>query len=64
MLGAAVATGEERVLARQDLRLDRALDRVRVEFDAAVPEEGRETAPVLERVADGARRVGLARHRL
>jgi hypothetical protein len=56
MFGTAVAAGEKRVLARQDPRLDRALDRMRVAFDSSVREEGRDTAPVLERVADGVRR--------
>ncbi len=38
-----------------------ALDRIRVEFDPAVLEEGAERGPVFERVLDGAGRVELAR---
>ena len=49
---AAVGAGEERILAIEGDRADRALDRVGVDLDAAVVEEAGESLPVRERVAD------------
>jgi hypothetical protein len=59
MLGAAVRTGEERVLAIERDRSDGALDHVAVDLDAAVVEEAGQAFPARERVADRLSELGL-----
>jgi hypothetical protein len=50
---ALVGAGEERVLAVEGDRTDRALDHVGVDLDATVVEEEAQPRPQLERIADG-----------
>ena len=52
IFSAAVRAGEERVLAIESDGPDRTLDRVGVDFDAAVVEEPREALPMRQRIAD------------
>ena len=51
-MAAAVAAGEEMILAAERDRPDCALDRVGVELDAAIMQEARQTIPARQRVAD------------
>src|SRR3546814_12642019 len=52
VLCADLVTGEQGVLARQGDGTDRVLDRIGVEFEAAVLEEPGEARPVAEGIAD------------
>src|SRR4051812_48403643 len=52
VLGAAVGTGEEGVLAGERERADRTLDDVGVDLDPAVVKEAAQPCPAGERVAD------------
>ena len=52
MLGAAIRSSEECILAVQRDRADRTFDGVAVDLDATVVEEAREAIPARERVAD------------
>jgi hypothetical protein len=49
---ALVGAGEQRVLAIERDRADRALDHVGIDLDPAIVEKDGEAGPVLERVAD------------
>ena len=53
VLGAAIGSSKERVLAVQSDRSDGALDHVGVDLDATVVEEATEARPSRECVADG-----------
>jgi hypothetical protein len=59
MLGAAVGSGEQGVLACERERPDGALDDVVVDLDAAVVEEQAEALPARQRVADRLGELGL-----
>lgn len=59
VLGAAVGSGEQGVLAVEGNCADRAFDHVAVDLDAAVVEEAREPFPARERVADRLGELGL-----
>src|SRR5260221_10843719 len=49
---AAITTCEQMILSSESHRTNRALDRVGVEFDAAIMQEARQTFPARERVTD------------
>ena len=59
MLAAAVGAGEERILAVERDRTDRAFDDVGVDLDAAVVEEAGQAVPARERIADRLGELGL-----
>ena len=59
VLGAAVGTGEQGVLAIEGERADGALDHVVVDFDPAVIEEQSKPCPARQRVADRLGELGL-----
>src|SRR5690242_18540643 len=53
MTRSAVIAREKRVLARQCVRANGALDRVRVELDAAIVKERDQAGPMAKRIAHG-----------
>lgn len=59
MLGAAVGSSEQRVLATEVDAPDRSFDRVVVEFDLAVIDEVRQPLPARECVANSGGEFGL-----
>ena len=60
-LGAAFTAGEQVVLLSKAYRLDAALDRIAVYFNASVLDEARQAVPMVECVADGFAKTGLLR---
>lgn len=60
-LGAAFTAGGQVVLLSQAYRLDAALDRIVVYFNASVIDEARQAVPMVEGVADGFAETGLLR---
>ena len=59
----AIAAGEQRILARQGMRSDGALNGIQSDpLDAAVVEEHRQAGPMAERVAHGLCQIGRTRH--
>ena len=60
-LSAAFTAGEQVVLLSKAYRLDAALDRIAVYFNASVLDEARQAVPMVECVADGFAKTGLLR---
>ena len=60
-LGTAFTAGEQVVLLSKAYRLDAALDRIAVYFNASVFDEARQAVPMVEGVADGFAQTGLLR---